>query len=142
MKEWLIKKLGGYTEQGFLTTDDFIEHVRSLGLREKNVILTLAVRRLFNTISEDDILKQNSDNTWMFEGKPLTKGEINSLKMQAKDYVGSRLYKVISKDITYQANRKMFIDSQGEIDLTAGKLLLFYNDIVNTRLKNMSNSRL
>ena len=140
MREWLIKFLGGYTEQGFLTTDDFIEHIRLLGLREKNVILTLAVRRLFNTISEDDILKQNSDSTWMFEGKPLTKGEINSLKMQAKDYIDSRLYKVISKDITYQANRKMFIDSQGEIDLTAGKLLLFYNDIVNTRLKNMSNS--
>ena len=140
MREWLIKFLGGYTEQGFLTTDDFIEHIRLLGLREKNVILTLAVRRLFNTISEDDILKQNSDSTWMFEGKPLTKGEINSLKMQAKDYIDSRLYKVISKDITYQANRKMFIDSQGEIDLTAGKLLLFYNYIVNTRLKNMSNS--
>jgi len=128
--KWLSKKL-----VRFISVDDFIEHVRNRGsLKEKHQILTQAVKRLFNTISADDILKE-TEQGMMFEGKVLVKAEADAIREHAVVFRDSKLYKILIKDIKYQANRRMFIDSKTEMDMIAGKLILFNEDIIKTRLK-------
>lgn len=137
MRAWLIKFLGGYTEQGFLTTDEFIEHLTTLPVEEKHKVLTLAVKRLFNSVGQDDILRTNERGIWMIEGREMTQEEMEAVKKSAENFMNGKLWSILEKDIRYQANRRMFTDSKNEFDLIAGKLLLYSLDIIKTRLKRM-----
>ncbi|SRR4030066_813195 len=130
MKNKLIKLLGGYTD-----IEDFL---KDKTVENKRKILTLAVKRLFNTIDSDDIL-QVKEGVWIFEGRPLTKDEVDIIKNSAKSFTEGLLFKILDKELRYQANRKMFIESQNEMDLISGKILLYYIDIIKTRLKRIDN---
>lgn len=131
MRKFLIKKLGGFTD-----TDDFIKEIRSLNSEDKYRILTIAVKRLFNTIGQDDVLQQ-IDGEWRFEGKPITKGEIDNIRMQAKSFMDSKLWSVLEKELKYQANRQMFSEAKTWEDLMSGKVLLLLVHIIKVRLKNI-----
>lgn len=132
MKKWVIHKLGG-----FVSVDDFIGKVNKLSYQEKHKILTRAVKKSFNTVCSDDILKVADNGKWLYEGRELTEIEVQHLKETAENFKNSRLYKVLDKELKYQSNRRMFIDSQNVNDLVAGKLLLFLWDVVKTRLKRI-----
>lgn len=133
MRGWLIKLLGG-----FASLDDAIEHIKTKQPDEKHWILTLAVAKLFNTISADDILRQNADGTWQFQGKPLLPQEIEALKNEANAILNTRMWKVLQLDLKYHANKAMFVESSTNADLTAGKILLLLTHHVRTRLTKMS----
>ncbi len=136
MKKWLIEKLGGYA-----TIDDAIETIKNEeDLNIKNRILSLAVKKLFNTINEDDILKENQYKQWIFEGKSISQGEKELLISETKQFLNTKLWKVLQKDIQYQSNKKMFILSRNEIDMIAGKLFLYTLDVIRTRLKSIEKS--
>ena len=130
MKTKLIEKLGGYP-----TVEDAIESIKSR--EDKNTILTLAVKRLFNTISEDDILKEK-DGQWFFMGRAISEGEKKLLISEAKTFLSMKLWDIIQKDISYQANRKMFLLAENELDIISGKLWTYTLDCIRTRLKSMS----
>ena len=132
LKHYLVYKLGG-----FVSVDDFIGKVNKLSYQEKHKILTRAVKKSFNTVGSDDILKVADNGKWLYEGRELTETEVQHLKETAENFKNSRLYKVLDKELKYQANRRMFIDSQNVNDLVAGKLLLFLWDVVKTRLKRI-----
>lgn len=127
IKKIIIRKLGGIA-----TTEEYISSVE-----DKHAVLTEAVLHLFNTIGKDDILRQ-IEGIWHFEGKPLTKEQVNILKNQAETHEGSMLHKVLIAEQQYQANRRMFIDSKTQDDMIAGKLILFHTDIVKTTLKRIA----
>lgn len=145
MKRWLIEKLGGYAdiESAYVAmdkqelTETVIEWVREQPLKEKHVWLTLAVKRLFNTIGPDDILKITESGHWLWQGKPLSEANRTLLKAEVEQYRKSFLAKVIDAELKYQANRRMFINSATELDLVAGKLLVYYTDIVHTKFKRI-----
>ena len=130
MKKVLSKQLFGWEEnlQTIKDSDDF---------KAKHAILTEAVKTLFNTISIDDLLKENSKKEWLFEDRILHASEVEDIKLQALQFTNSSLWRVLQKDIKYQANKAMFEKSQSELDLAVGKMLLFFNDIINTRLSKM-----
>jgi hypothetical protein len=130
LKEWIINKLGGFTD-----IDTFLDTVDK---DEKIKILTLAVKRLYNTVGPEDILKENELGQWISEGKQLSKTEKESLIIEAGTLLSSRLWKYLQSDIKYQANRKMFLLAKSEEDLTAGKLWLYTFDAIKTRLESIS----
>ncbi len=132
MKKWVISKLGGFS-----TTEDFITKVNDLNYSDKHKILTRAVKKSFTTVSEDDILKVITDTKWLYGGRELSETEVASLKEQADSFRNSHLFQILEKDLRYQANRKMFIESRNTEDLVAGKLLLYLWDVVKTRLKKI-----
>lgn len=135
-RDRLIRALGGYS-----SLDEAIEAIRSKDGAERRRLLTLAVRRLYNTIGPDDILKiDTASGLWMYEGKQIGKEEMYVLKEQAKGLLESRLWKILQADLKYQANKRMFVESVDVIDITAGKLLTFYIDIIHTRLKRLVGS--
>ena len=103
----------------------------------KREILTLAVKKLYNAISADDILRQQPDGTWLFQGKPLTGVEVAQLKEEANYLLGMRLWRVIKWDIRWQLAKKMFEEAKVKDDLIWGQLLIYLDDIIRTRLQKM-----
>lgn len=128
----LIKWLGG-----FPTVQDAVDALQEKDLEERKLILTLAVRRLFNTIGPDDILKEK-DGQWVFEGKVMQDGMRKLIIAEAVQLQGMTLWKVIQKDVAYQANRKMFLIGKSETDMIAGKLWLYSFDAIKTRLASLT----
>lgn len=133
LKEKVIRWLGGYA-----TLEEAIDSVEG---KDRIIILTRAVKRLFNTIGADDILRIHESGHWMFEGRPLSAGEKDMLIAEATQLLESKLWKVLEKDVTYQANRKMFLESKDELDLVAGKLWVYTFDVMRTRLNSMKSKR-
>lgn len=138
-RERLIRSLGGRVG-GYATIEEAIEAVRQMkGGEEKRALLTMAVRRLFNSIGPEDILKTDTASAqWTYMGKPISKEETQVLVEQAHALYQSKLWDVLQKDLKYQANKRMFTDSQNLEDMVAGKLLLFYVDIIHTRIKRLA----
>lgn len=158
MRRWLIQKLGGYPDLsaliarvrslqgeselievlgGYPTLEAALDEIRAKDGQERRDVLTMAVKRLFNTVGPDDILKIHNETQWTHAGRPLRLEEITLLRAEAEQFMRSRLYKILQDEVRYLANKKMFIDSREVIDIVAGKLLLYYVDIVNTRIKRM-----
>lgn len=116
MKTWLIHLLGGFT---------------------KGEVLTEAVKKLYNTINEDDILHEEN-GVWFYKGKQLSGESKKMLIAEAIQLKDSKLWEILSTDIEYQANKQMFLKATEESHLMAGKMFLYVLDVVKTRLKSMS----
>src|SRR3990167_1859792 len=95
MKIWLIKKLG---------------------LRDE--VLTQAVRKLYNTIGPEDILKQNTEGQWIVEGRVISEAEKQLLISVANQFLSTKLWKVL----VGLGNKKMYIESRSVDDITFGKM--------------------
>lgn len=133
LRTWFIEKLGGYT-----SIESAIAAIKDENRENRNRILTLAVKKLFNTLGPDDILQPHESGTWFFQGKMMSKEDVGYLQAEAEKLMDSKLWKILQADVKYQANRKTFILSKTEEDLTAGKLWMFTFDTMNTRLKSMT----
>lgn len=130
LRLWLIKKL-----KGFSSVEEAIDSIEDAKMR--NYILTRAVKRLFNTIDADDILKAGAGGQWLIEGNLMPQGKKDLLIAEAKNFLSSDLWKALRLDIKYQANRRMYMLSKTENDLIAGKLWLFTLDAIRNRLERM-----
>lgn len=104
---------------------------------EKREILAESVKHLFNAVSVDDILKENPDGTIRFEDKVLTPSYRIDLKKQAILLNELLLWRVLKKDVQYQINKKIFIESKCDLDIVWGQLLIFLWDIINTRISKL-----
>lgn len=132
-RKLLIEKLGG-----FATVDDSIEHIRKMQLKERQVLLTLAVKKLFNTVGPDDILKVADGGEWMFEGKTLSKAQVELLMLEASQLDQMLLWKVLKKDVLYQVNKKMYLLAENDLQVVTAKFWLYSFDTMKTRLKSIA----
>lgn len=132
MRYWLIKKLGGYPD-----IDSAIEAIKEKDSKQKYEILTLAVKRLFNTIGPGDILSENQSHQWMYEGKILTDGQVKNIRTEAEQIANTFTWKILQADIKYKANRQMFFDSNNVQSLASGKLWLYTLNVFNNRIKSI-----
>ena len=113
----------------------FLIHL--LGGWPKDEALTEAVKELFNTISSDDILKDDN-GVWSVNGKTITEGEKKLLISEASLFSKSRLWKILKNEIKYLANKAMFEKAKTENDIIAGKLWLYTLDAIDTKLNKMT----
>ncbi len=133
MRKWIIKKLNGFCD-----IDEAIKYIKEIDDRErKKEILAEAVKYLYNAVSVDDILHQNPDGNWIFQGKPLTGIEVSNLKEEAAMIKGMKLWYVIKQDIRFQIGKKIWEDAKVVDDILWGQLITFLWDIINTRIKKM-----
>ena len=114
-----------------------LNNVKYTDLKTRNMVLTEAVKHLFNTVSADDILKENPDGTIKFENKTFTPNYRQDLREQAKLLPDLFLWKVLRADIKYQLNKKMFQESLITEDVMWGKLLLWLWDCIETRIDKL-----
>lgn len=132
MRKLFIEILGGYA-----TIEDAIDAIREKDLKERSVILTLAVKKLFNTIDSSDILRSDDNGQWIFQGKHLSKGQRDMLIAEAEQLDKMMLWDVLKKDILYQANRKMYLLAENDIQIVTAKFWLYTFDVMKTRIKQM-----
>jgi hypothetical protein len=132
-RQWLIEKLGGYA-----TIDDAIDALRHTPVKDRHPILTLAVKKLFNTIGADDILQSAPGKQWLFEGRTLASGQIDQIMAEAQMLSKSLLWRVLEKDILYQVNKKMFLQADNEMHVITAKFWLYTFDTFRTRLKSLA----
>lgn len=157
-RTWLIEKLGGYPTKesvfdtlegeaaayliqelgGFATIEDAIEAIREKDSKERNAILTMAVKKLFNTIGPDDILQPVSGGQWLLEGKPLNKNQVELLMTEAAQLENTLLWKVLRKDVLYQANKKMYLLAENDMQVVTAKFWLYTFDVMRTRMKSIA----
>lgn len=115
----------------------FICNAKYTDERTKSKVLTEAVKHLFNTISVEDLLKENPDGTLRFENRVLTPAHKKDLQEQAKILEDLLLWRVLKKDLQYQLNKKMYLESEITADVMWGKLLLYMWEVIETRVKNL-----
>lgn len=119
MRNWLITKLGGY-----ITPEDAHE------------ALNARVAKLFSTVTKDDLLRREN-SVWYNEGREITDEELRTFKAEARQLTQMRLWKLLQKDVDYLAYKSIYFNSKTEFDLIGGKMLKYYIDIINTRLKEL-----
>lgn len=137
LRKYIIEKLGGFAD-----IDSAIASLRESGdERTRSRILTEAVKHLFNAISSEDILKEQ-DGHLTFRGRSMTQAEEDLLRAEAQQFMRSTLWRVLRMDIRWQINKKMFVESTVATDVLWGKLLLFYDDIVKTRLQQLTGQKI
>lgn len=136
IKTKIIKALGG-----FYSLDDALNTIQEKELEDRKKILTLAVRRLYNTIGPDDILKEDSLGQWSLEGKVMSDGTKKLLIAEANQLETMTLWKVLQKDVQYQSNRRMFLIGKTETDIIVGKVWLYSFDAIKTRLRSIAKGK-
>lgn len=128
-RQWLITRLGGIVNK-----ETFID---SLTKKDREVILTEAVTKLFNTIGPEDIFKNLPDGTATFQGRQLSLEQRTSLKEEAKHFLDSFLFRIVDAELKYRGNLSTFFNAATTEDVIHGKLIAWVWDAVKDRLKNI-----
>ena len=92
--------------------------------------------QFFNTVTEDDILQQK-EGVWLFQGKPLTKGQIEILKKEAIHFKQSQFYQVLRTELMSFA-KKSLEKAVTETYIVNSKLLSYFVDLLDTKLKKIA----
>jgi len=109
---------------------------------QKNLIQFL-VKDVFNTVSEDDLLRieRSSDprksDQWFHKGEVIPEAQVKILKAQAQTHKESLLWKILRDELLYQSYEKGFIKSKTEADIITGKLLKYLVDVIDSKLEAM-----
>jgi len=111
--------------------------LKRLNDKQKHEILTIAVKDLFNTVNEEDIL-QEINGQWILGGIVQTEERRKMIMAEAKTFSSSKLWKILQLDIKHQANKGMYERGQTETDLISGKIMLRILDIIRTRLESLN----
>jgi len=83
-------------------------------------------KRLFNNVTAQDILVWNSQNrTFQVGDKLLPANTSRSMVEQAKAIKAFDLWELLVKDMQFQANLRMYNQSQSYDDMIAGKWMLY-----------------
>ena len=136
IRMFLIRMLGGFS-----SINDALRCIEEMEMRNREKVLTMAVRRLYNTISQDDILRIRADGEWMFMGKVMPEGIRKQVINEASVFLSSKLWQVFKADVKYQANKKTFLHAQDIYQLTAGKLWMYTIDCFKTRVESLAKEK-
>lgn len=120
--KWVIIKLLGFVSKS-----------------EREMILTELVKKHFNTIGKDDILKIEKDK-WMFEGEILSDDEIRLIVAESKQILKMNTWEILRKEILWRANHEMFIKSTDTLSLTMGKSWQYVLDVMQSVLIKITKS--
>ena len=104
--------------------------------KTKIFLLNLVIKRLFNGITEEDILVQRNGRFFIGRHR-LTEQEVYTLKTDATFILDSEMWKTLVKCMKYEANRQMYEKSKNVEDMIFGKAVLWTIDIMEKKLKNI-----
>lgn len=110
---------------------------------QRNLVQFL-VKDVFNTITEDDILRIERTETplqkdkWFYKGQQLPPANVELLQTQAQSLKESELWKLLKHELLWHAQEKGLYKSQTPEDQIASKLLIYFTDIIDSKLNSMS----
>ena len=95
------------------------------------------VEEAFNTITDEDVLKVNSDGQWTHKGNILTSGMVEVLKKEAVAFNKMGLCAILINEIRYHA-RLALEKAQTENDIISAKLLSYFTDVLQSKIKKIA----
>lgn len=94
-------------------------------------------KHLFKLVLEEEILRPDKNGNIWYRGRYLTKEERQDLEEQAKLILKQPLWEMLTKEMEYLANKRMFHESKDEIDMLGGKMMLYLIDVLRKKLYNI-----
>jgi len=95
------------------------------------------IEDVYNTITEDDILRITALNVWSHKGTSLTPGQVVALRNEARALKDSGLWKILRSELLWLA-RNGYSKSKGESDLVAVKILELLVKTIEEKLDTMT----
>jgi hypothetical protein len=126
MKRYVIEKLGGYPDI----------KAALYAIENRHIVLTEAVKHLFPIVSPEDVLRRDKTTGMLiFRGRQLTRAEEDMIRDEAVRFTDSKLWHILRTDIKYAIHKKMFEEANDEMGMMVGKLMLFYDYVIKTRIE-------
>ncbi len=94
------------------------------------------VTDVFNTISEQDVLKELPNGQWSHKGQPLVQGQIDLLKREAKSFSKMNLCELLSAELRWHA-RVGLNEAKTEADIISAKLLSYFVDVFFSKIRKL-----
>lgn len=105
----------------------------------KRWILNKLLSYLFNAVTEDDVLRWDSQRKVFHVGDfTLPASDTKGLSEEAKYIMSTSVWSYLVKDMKHQANVRMYERSTNVDDLVFGKAMLWNLEILEKKLKNLS----
>jgi hypothetical protein len=94
--------------------------------------------RLFNEITEADILRVTPNGTFLVGSTVIPAEAKQEIVSQANIIQEMELWRMLVRDMKYQANKRMYTESKDIDDMIFGKAMLYSLDVLEQKLKNLS----
>ncbi len=101
-------------------------------------LLNYIIRHLFNGITENDVLR-NYKGKFFIGRHEVPEVRIKAMIAEAKAMQKTELWGLLIKDMKLLSNQKMYERSQTVDDMIFGKAMLFITEILDKKVKNISN---
>lgn len=95
------------------------------------------MNRLFNSITEDDVLKIVGNNVY-YKNTLLTKKQRDGIILEAKTIKDLAAFKIMVDELKWSANKKMYVNSNSVEDMVFGKAALWIIDILEQKVNKLS----
>lgn len=92
---------------------------------------------VFKAVTEDDIL-QIINGVVHFKGQPLTRQQADVLAAEAKMIQQTSLWQMLTDEMQYAAQQKMFDEARSIEDMWAGKMAIWVLDVMKKKLNSIS----
>lgn len=99
------------------------------------------LKDVFNVITEEELLVIKGTE-WIHKGRTLTEPEIKNLIEQAQLIERLHLWKVLKAELKHHAQDKLVNKSKTEADLIAGKMMIYIIELLENRVKYISNFKI
>ena len=115
---------------------NFLIHLLTNYFQKK--FINWLIRDLFNFVSEEDILRIDEFGNVFYKNRKLDSDMVSSLKESAEGFSDSTMWKIVSSELRYQANRRMLEKSQSVDDILVGKAALWVLQIMEDKIDDLS----
>ena len=93
---------------------------------------------LWNAITEEDVITQQGNMSFMQNGTNVDIDVMNQYAKEADVLLNSKIWKELYKKLQLEANKKMYKESGSIDDMMFGKAMLYNLEIQKLWLQNMS----
>ena len=111
--------------------------IQNLKNRIRNVLVNYLTRNLLQALTEEDILML-ANKEIKLNGRKLSLEEVAQLKEECQEFGKSFLWKMMSREIRFQAGLRMFEHCKTPDDIIFGKAMLYDLDLLRKFMENLS----
>lgn len=107
----------------------------------KKKLVRWLVSELFNTIDADDLISFTKDGKCVYRNRELTNKEVQIIVDEADRFHKSVIWRILSNEVKWKSNLKMFEKSMNEDDIIFGKASLWTLEVMNETMRRLSQTQ-
>lgn len=100
-------------------------------------LINFLAKDLYNTITEGQLMQQDSRGRVYIAGKALSDENDKIFKEDAERFQKSTLWKLLSKELEYHAVQQTLHSAKDYDDVVSGKILIYIINTINKRLSSL-----